>query len=112
MHRMSNEGLGLTYAVLCATTRTTHTARGCVCSSVLQYCTPQDRRMQSEITGGLKPAGETKITDGPTPDLPPGCYGLQEGYAAPPPHLPSVAATRGVTFACASTCTWCAVCGC
>lgn len=51
------------------------------------YCTPMDRRYQSErLVGGsgIKPAPDTNLTDKePPPPLPSGCYALAEGFYDP-----------------------------
>ena len=49
-----------------------------------KYCTPEDRRFQSERLHGLQPAGATKLSDKRERDeLPVGCYDVVEGYYDP-----------------------------
>jgi len=48
------------------------------------YCTPQDRRFQSERKNGLMPAGATKMSDKrERNELPVGCYDVVDGYFDP-----------------------------
>ncbi len=48
------------------------------------YCTPEDRRFQSERKDGLPPAGATKLSDRRSRDeLPVGCYDVVDGYFDP-----------------------------
>ncbi|KAL7753751.1 MORN repeat-containing protein 5 [Sorochytrium milnesiophthora] len=45
------------------------------------YCTGGDRRFFSEVVNGIKPAGQTQLTDsGTVPDIPEGTYDTGDGY--------------------------------
>lgn len=48
------------------------------------YCTQQDRRFHSEIQHGIKPAGDSQLTDRTDPSaLPQGTYDVGTGYFDP-----------------------------
>lgn len=56
------------------------------------YCTSQDRRFHSEIQQGIKPAGDSQLTDQVDPGaLPQGTYDVGTGY-----FDPSTGAVHGV----------------
>ncbi|XP_026128799.1 MORN repeat-containing protein 5-like [Carassius auratus] len=48
------------------------------------YCDGKDRRFYSERCNGLKPAGESQLTDGDPPrTIPEGCYDSGDGFYDP-----------------------------
>ncbi|XP_043107128.1 LOW QUALITY PROTEIN: MORN repeat-containing protein 5 [Puntigrus tetrazona] len=48
------------------------------------YCDGKDRRFYSERRNGLKPAGESQVTDGDPPRaIPDGCYDSGDGFYDP-----------------------------
>jgi len=48
------------------------------------YCTAKDRRFYTEVTGGIKPAGELQLTnEGNALKVPEGCYNSGDGYYNP-----------------------------
>eukprot|EP00741_Cyanophora_paradoxa_P000832 tig00000444_g803.t1 len=45
------------------------------------YLTPEDRRFFSELCNGIKPAGQSQLSNADTPpQIPPGTYDTGEGY--------------------------------
>lgn len=49
-----------------------------------EYCTPEDRRFHTEITGeGVRPAGECQLANDAKRVLPEGCYDVGDGYYNP-----------------------------
>jgi hypothetical protein len=54
------------------------------------YCTPEDRRFNSERQSGIRPAGNDQLANDPARVLPRGCYDVGDGYLNPGGRWPCV----------------------